>query len=654
MKTYPAILAALVLAASFSAAAGEAAKLQGEILGTEPNAGYQLASAFDGDLSTNFYAMRSGDYSRPWAGLDLGSNHVISRIGFAPDASSRSCSRLAVFQGAREADFSDALPIAIVPVEGPEPGKMYYIDVNVSRGFRYVRMVGAGGAQLNLAELEFYGTPGDGDDSQFFQVTNLPTIAFNTPGMAEIKSKDDKHPGSTVYVIYDDGRSVLADAQAQMKGRGNASWGMDKKPFQIKFNKKQRILPDAPAKAKKWTLINNHGDKTLMRNRVAFDMSRIIGMEYTPYCTFVDVIYNGEYEGCYQLCDQIEVNDNRVNITEMETSDIEGDALTGGYLLEVDGYADLEPSHFVTYYGVPVTIKSPDEDDITPEQTQYISAYFDAFHRAVYADNFTDPVEGYRKYLDLDSFLRYFICGELNGNTDTYFSTYIYKHRGDDLLYTGPIWDIDLGFNNDNRTYDINSRGGFVYTNGSSAGNMKQLVRRIVENDPEARHRLSVIWSQLRKLPEFNAEYFNGKIDEYAALIDRSQAYNFVRWPILSQWVHMNPTVRHTFKAEVDAVKSYITKRFAGLDKLIGIVDVPDDPGQGGIADATAEHASITFDGAVLTAVGRAGETLDIYSADGRRLLHVVLTGGIDTFDLGALSGILIVRTPRVARKFVK
>ena len=63
---------------------------------------------------------------------------------------------------------------------------------------------------------------------------------------------------------------------------------------------------------KKWTLINNYGDKTLMRNKVAYEMSREAGMPFTPYCTFVDVIYNGEYEGAYQLCDQVEVNPGRV------------------------------------------------------------------------------------------------------------------------------------------------------------------------------------------------------------------------------------------------------------------------------------------------------------------------------------------------------
>ena len=99
--------------------------------------------------------------------------------------------------------------------------------------------------------------------------------------MAEIKSKEDKHPGSYVAVISDGGRTLLVDANAQMKGRGNGSWTFPKKPFQIKFEKKKQPL-DAPAKAKKWTLINNYGDKTLMRNKVAYEMSREAGMPFTP------------------------------------------------------------------------------------------------------------------------------------------------------------------------------------------------------------------------------------------------------------------------------------------------------------------------------------------------------------------------------------
>lgn len=587
------IFTGLILAAvsSFQMATAGADKLAGRVMGAgDALNGTCYENVFDGNLSTSLYADRQGEYSRPWVGLDLGAAHVINEIRFAPDRSSTLCSRLAIFQGANREDFLDAMPVAMVPANGMVAGNLNSIPVDVSRGFRYVRMVGAGGAQMNVAEIEFYGEAGTGDDTKFFQITNLPTIAFNTPDMAEIVAKDDKHPGSTIYVISDGGTTLLTDTECQMKGRGNGSWMMEKKPFQIKFDKKTQIFPDAPAKGKKWTLINNYGDKSLMRNRVAFDMSRKAGMAYTPYCRFVDVIYNGEYEGCYQLCDQIDVREGRVDITEMTPDDNAGDALTGGYLLEVDAYAQHETSWFTAVHNLPVTIKSPEDDEITTAQRNYIEKYFNQMVNAVYATNYTDPENGYRKYLDLDSFLRYFICNELNGNPDAYWSTYMYKERGDDRFHTGPVWDIDLGFNNEKSIYDIDNRPKFIYNYGSHAGDMHLFVRRIVENDSEARHRLSVIWSALRQDPDFCADYFNALIDNYAKELEQSQQLNFVRWPILDKKVHHNPVVYYTYSGEVEAVKSYITKRFARLDKMIGIVDVPED--FGGVGPVTEDEAA--------------------------------------------------------------
>lgn len=585
MKNYCILAPALVLAMSVSA---QEQKLTGELLGTAANNGYALANIVDGDLNTSFYALRENEnYSRPWAGFDLGKAHVISKIGIAPSKESKSCSRLAVFQGANQADFIDAMPIAMVPAQGLTPGEMYYIDVNVSRGFRYVRMVAAGGAQMNVAELEFYGTEGEGDDSHFFQVTHLPTIAFNTPGMEEIKSKDDKHPGSTIYVISDNGTTLLSDTKCQMKGRGNGSWQMDKKPFQIKFDKKRQILSDAPSQAKKWTLINNHGDKTLMRNRVAFDMSREIGMEYTPYCRFVDVIYNGEYEGCYQLCDQMEVREGRVDITEMAPEDVNGLALTGGYFIEIDAYADQEKSWFRSRRGTPVTIKSPDEDEITPAQTKYITDFYNSLEDAVFSRDFTDPENGFRKYIDIQSLINYFIVGELDGNPDQYWSTYMYKDRNDPKLHVGPIWDVDLGFDNDIRHYPIDNKRDYLYLTGSVAGeNFRSAITRMVLTDSGSKKALQETWSRLREYGNFTSEYFSDRIDEWSAEIDESQQLNFRRWNILNTLVHQNPRALGSFKAEVEAVKEYLTKRFARLDSFIG--RVPVSSGVDGVETAPA------------------------------------------------------------------
>lgn len=545
-------------------------KLTGDVLGSDASS---AARAFDNSLATYFrgdyYAQANPDayyYGRSWVGLDLGQPYVITKVGIAPRNSYEKNARFAVVQGANMADFSDALPIMMFK-QTPVAGKVNYLDVDVSRGFRYVRVVATDGPGY-FAEVEFYGTAGEGDDSKFYQITNLPTVSFNTPDMAEIKSKDDKHPGSYVAIISENGTKLLDDAEAQMKGRGNGSWTFNKKPFQIKFNKKKQPL-DAPAKAKKWTLINNYGDRSLMRNKVAFDISREAGMKFTPYCTFVDVIYNGEYEGAYQLCDQVEVNPGRVELTEMAVEDTAGDALTGGYFIEIDAYADQEISWFKSNRGIPVTIKSPKDDEIVSQQSAYIKNYFNKLESALWSSNFTDPENGYRKYLDLESFLRYFIVCELDGNLDSFWSTYMWKERGEEQFHVGPVWDIGLGFQNYGSPSSVNNMSDYLYTHrdASKANGMLDFVNRIIKEDSGARKLLSDIWSDLRQNGNLNYEFFEARIDEYAELLEESQTLNFERWPILNRSVQKNQKIFGSYEGEINNIKTYLEGRFPVLDK---------------------------------------------------------------------------------------
>jgi hypothetical protein len=337
----------------------------------------------------------------------------------------------------------------------------------------------------------------------------------------------------------------------------------------LKFSQKRSPL-NAPAKAKKWTLINNYGDKSLLRNILAFELSRRVEMEYTPFCKPVDVILNGEYRGCYQLCDQIEVGENRVDITEMEIEDIALPRLGGGYLIEVDGYAYSEASYFVSNKGVPVTIKSPDDEDIVSQQSDYIKDFFNQMEAAVYAANFDDEENGYRKYLDLESFLKHFIVGELAGNTDTYWSVYMYKDRNSDKLHTGPIWDHDLSFENDIRIYPLNNMSDFVYAahSSSSAGTMRDIVNRIIKNDSKARARLIELWTSYRA-SLFTERSLIQFIDQTARALDQSQELNFKRWKILNQKVHQNIQAKGSYEAEVEVVKNYMRTRLPKMDALV-------------------------------------------------------------------------------------
>jgi hypothetical protein len=551
--------------------------LDGKIIGTQWSVDYDNNNAksdrvntkgnvFDGDFNTYF---ASYDRSGTWVGLDLGEKYVINKIGYSPRLSHQNRVRLAVIEGANNADFSDAIPIHVIKEAGVEK-EMNYAEINCSRGFRYVRYVTPNDVRCNLAELAFYGEKGEGDDSQFYQITNLPTVVINTKGAQEVTSKEEEL-SSVVYIVSEEGKKLLSTEKTGVRGRGNASWNFPKKPYRLKFDEKQQLL-DAPAKAKKWTLINNYGDKTLMRNILAFELSRRFGLAYTPYCHPVDVVLNGEYRGCYQLCDQIEVNKNRVNITEMEPEDVTLPELSGGYLIEVDAYASTEASHFYSTLGTPVTIKSPDDEDIVNAQTRYITDYFNRMENAVFASNFADPETGYRRYLDLDSFLKHFMVGEMSGNTDTYWSVYMTKDRESDKFFTGPVWDFDIAFDNDQRTYPIEAHTDYIFASKGSVASeaMRRMVNRIVKEDEGARQRLLELWSEARNTKGIDETSLLEYVDKTVELLNESQKLNFLRWNILSERVHENPQASGSYEGEVAIVKNFIRKRLPQMDGFIG------------------------------------------------------------------------------------
>ena len=550
-------------------------KLTGTIIGTPR--GYNFSTgggsstvnirdfAFDGDLTTYFAAYTN---TGGWVGLDLGKTYIITKVGFA--ASTRSTgpeySQLGLFEGANQPDFSDALPLYMLKEPAPS-GEMTYADVKVSRSFRYVRYKGVGNTRSLIAELEFWGFYSEGNDSQFYQVTNLPTVVIHTTSGYDPFDKVNELE-SHITVISDNGKTILQqDGTSRL--RGNNSMTHPKKPYRIKFNEKQHPL-DAPAKARKWTLINNYGDKTLLRNCLAFEISRRMGIGYTPWCRPVDVFMNGEYKGCYQFCDAIDVRKHRVDIYEMDSNCTEGDLLTGGYLIEIDAYAYQEPKNFTSSRSTPVSVKYPDDDDILEEQFNYIRGYYNEFESTLYKTYWKDPERGYRHYLNLASFQRHFLVGEFSGNTDTYWSTYMYKDRYDTQFYVEPVWDFDLAFENDDRTYPICSNSDYIYrTDGSSAGKFKSIVDRIIISDAGSAAALRELWAEVRYFNGINTEELQAYVDSVAGELMESQALNFIRWPMMNKKVHQNPRIWGSYQAEVKNVRDYLARRITWMDKKL-------------------------------------------------------------------------------------
>lgn len=536
-------------------------KLSGTIIGTAYSVDYSSGqksttvntrhNVFDGDFETYF---ASYERSGTWVGLDLGSKHIITKIGYSPRITQPHRVELALIEGANKPDFSDALPIYMIRQAAPER-KMTHSETSCSRGFRYVRYVSPNDVRCNLAELEFYGYEDEGDDSQLYQLTNLPTVIINTENAQEIVSKENEI-SSNVYIISENGTNLLSTSETGVRGRGNASWDQfPKKPYRLKFKSKQSPL-GAPASAKKWTLISNYSDKSLMRNILAFEASRRIGQAYTPYCHPVDVIVNGEYRGCYQLCDQVEAAEDRVPAKD-------------GYLIEIDAYAWKEVSAFWSWKGTPVTIKHPDEDDITDAQRNHIESFFNQMETAALGSDFTDPEKGYRKYLDLESFLRNLLVGDFCGNTDLLWSVYMYKDAADGKLYTGPTWDHDLSFDNDYRSHPINNNNDFIFLTVPSPASdaVREMTRKIVKEDPQAKQMLAELWTEayengsLKTLPDY--------LDQTYLLLQESQELNFKRWKILNQQVHMNFQALGSYEAEVQFVKKCIEERLVKFDQYV-------------------------------------------------------------------------------------
>lgn len=279
--------------------------------------------------------------------------------------------------------------------------------------------------------------------------TGLPVVYIQTRGGAVINSKEEYLDA----LIHIDGNGDFDDVpltMCQIRGRGSSTWQYPKKPYLIKFDKKTEVL--GMPKHKRWVLLANFIDKTLMRNAIAYKISTHTSLAYTTRGHFCEVVLNGKHIGNYDLREQIKVDKNRLNISE-----------DGGYLFEFDGHYTNEVKWMDPHgkaglskfdgQGIPCSIKYPDEDEITSGQIQYGKDYIYEVAEALYGSDFKDPVKGYRKYLDVQSYVDYWIVFELMVNHELGGPLSVYMHKdAEGLLTAGPVWDFDWGslsfFNN--------------------------------------------------------------------------------------------------------------------------------------------------------------------------------------------------------------
>ena len=410
------------------------------------------------------------------------------------------------------------------------------------------------------------------------RLTNLPHVYIDTFNGRDVTSRD-RYVYARMWCVYENDSVAFFDS-LEIRGRGNATWGMAKKPYKLKFQSKEKLLGKGYAKTKKWTLLANHGDKTLIRNAVTSLMGDFMGLKFNPAAKFVDVTFNNRYDGTYQISDQVDVRPHRVNITEQDFPLTETSDITGGYLFENDNSGDFSngvDGFYSDYGGLPIRIHYPDIDELDRKQYDYAKQFIRQFEDHLYSEQFTDKDNGYRPFVDSLSLANWYLCTEISANVDGLYSTYFYKEAQDDHLFWGPLWDFDIAYNNDNR-----DREGQGYNTVRQLmkdvgyGNMRNWVNKMWDDPWFAR----LINRRFHEAVDDGIEaYLNTQIDSLTQLIDASMQLNYQRWNI-NQRTLREIVLYNTYDEYVSDLRNFIHDHLLYLNDAFAELS-PDDPGPG-------------------------------------------------------------------------
>jgi hypothetical protein len=288
----------------------------------------------------------------------------------------------------------------------------------------------------------------------------LPVLYIQTENNAPITSKDD-YLNATYYLDAMDlaGYQSIGSASQplvmEIKGRGNYTWrDFNKKPYRIKLADKQPLM--GLTKSKHFALLAHADDaqskKGFMRNQVGFELSRMIGMEWTPATAPVEVVLNGDYIGLYFLTETIRVDKDRVNIVEQEDEENDLAAITGGWLVEIDNYNE-DPHITITEGGrhtMWFTYKTPEV--LSNAQKNFLTQEMERIDRLVYGDK--NAAELWQ-YLDMDALAKFYIVQEIMDNYESFHgSCYLYREKGEGEKWKfGPVWDFGSSFNRNKDRY---------------------------------------------------------------------------------------------------------------------------------------------------------------------------------------------------------
>lgn len=387
-----------------------------------------------------------------------------------------------------------------------------------------------------------------------------PVDGYDQPAHLEITTDDLKE--ITSKGEYTDATFSLTGVpekeqftvRGRIRGRGNATWTYEKKPYRINLDEK-RSIGGLPAD-RDWTLLAEYTDKSLLRNTYLYELARMAGVPYPVRYRHIEVTLNGEYLGIYLLAECIERSGHRIDIGEE------------GFIIENDNYWADEPLHFYVRHTGYYTFKYPDADreEITriDDNYKYIKKFMESLDEALYGKDFTNPELGYRAYIDVKSFARWYLVNELLGNYDPNYY-YVLPHKGA-KLQMGPCWDGEwcLGL-------AARQQHGLGWAEPPATSPLdielwrnEKFFARLFQ-DPYFLSEVRSEWAAIKpKLPGFKAI-----IREIAESIAEAQERNFERWPLLDEYVSVGLVALGSWEAETTYAADFFDRRVAWFDNYI-------------------------------------------------------------------------------------
>lgn len=348
----------------------------------------------------------------------------------------------------------------------------------------------------------------------------LPVLYINTENGAAITSKEI-YINATYYLDclnltgYESIGSKDAQLPLQIRGRGNYTWrDFDKKPYRIKLDNKQKIL--GMSSSKHFALLAHADDNFAhLRNGVGFELSRRLGLKFTPEMRPVEVMLNNKYIGLYMLTETVRVAKNRVNIVEQQDYTTHCDSITGGWLIEIDNYEEVEQIHITEGNGETIRFTYKTPEYLSEQQRDYLTAQMNAIDNTIY--NPDKNSTQWETLINLDSLARFYIAQEIMDNAESFHgSCYLHKDMNKQQWIFGPVWDFGNAYR---RTWQE-----FIYQNPPFGQNWIGEIAKY----PRFQEKVIQVWKEFRA---YQWNTMHDYIDSFINAIAAATYYDYQRWP---------------------------------------------------------------------------------------------------------------------------